>query len=201
MRRYDESIEVLKKGLELEAAFPEAHLELGRAYAAKAMYREAIAEYQRANKLGDLSYSLQINSGAAYAKMGERAQALSILKQLQTSSYVSPAQLAILYAALDRREEAFASLMKAYAEHDLWLQSLGVEPNYDSLRSDPRFADSCVRSVSRNKDEAQPQCSLVETEDTIYLRVPVPIQMRSPIKEKLMVSFVFLRTCRSPTLD
>lgn len=142
VRRYDEAIEVLKKGLELEPDFPEAHLELGRAYAAKAMYREAIAEYQRANKLGDLSYSLQIYSGATYAKMGEREQALSILKQLQTSSsYVSPAQLAILYAALDRREEAFASLMKAYAEHDLWLQSLGVDPNYDSLRSDPRFAD------------------------------------------------------------
>jgi tetratricopeptide (TPR) repeat protein len=106
------------------------------------MYREAIAEYQLANKLGDLSYRLQIYLGAAYAQMGEREQALSILKQLQTSSsYVSPAELAILYAALDRREEAFASLIKAYAEHDLWLQELGVEPNYDSLRSDPRFTD------------------------------------------------------------
>ena len=141
-RRYDESIEVLKKGLELEADFPEAHLELGRTYTAKAMYREAIAEYQRANKLGDLSYALQIYSGATYAKMGDREQALSILKQLQTStSYVSPAQLAILYAALDEPEQAFASLNAAYAAHDLWLQSLGVEPNYDSLRSDPRFTD------------------------------------------------------------
>ena len=55
--------------------------------------------------------------------MGEREQALSILKQLQTSSYVSPAQLAILYAALDRREEAFASLMKAYADHDMVAKS------------------------------------------------------------------------------
>lgn len=142
VRRYDESIEVLKKGLELEPSFPEAHLELGRTYAAKGMYREAISEYQLANKLGDLSYTLQIYSAAAYAKMGEREQALTILKQLQTStSYVSPAQLAILYAALDEREQAFASLNAAYAAHDLWLQSLGVEPNYDNLRLDPRFAD------------------------------------------------------------
>ncbi len=142
VRRYDEAIEVLKKAFELEPDFPTAHFQLGRAYAAKAMYREAIAEYLLANKLGDLSYSLQVYLGATYAKMGERERALGILKQLQTSTgYVSPGQLAILYAALDRREEAFASLMKAYAEHDLWLQELGVDPNYDSLRSDPRFDD------------------------------------------------------------
>jgi cytochrome oxidase Cu insertion factor (SCO1/SenC/PrrC family) len=61
---------------------------------------------------------------------------------LQTGNgYVSPAQLAILYAALDAREQAFASLKEAYDAHDLWLQNIGVDPNYDSLRSDPRFAE------------------------------------------------------------
>ena len=47
---------------------------------------------------------------------------------------------------LGEREQAFASLEKAYAAHDPNLQYLGVEPAFDSLRSDPRFQD-LVRRV------------------------------------------------------
>jgi hypothetical protein len=54
--------------------------------------------------------------------------------------------LAILYASLGEREQAFSSLERAYAAHDLLLQYLGVDPAYDSLRADPRFAD-LVRRV------------------------------------------------------
>ena len=61
---------------------------------------------------------------------------------MQTSKeYVSPAELSLLYAALGEREQAFASLEKAYAAHDLQLQFLGVDASFDSLRSDPRFQD------------------------------------------------------------
>jgi hypothetical protein len=59
-----------------------------------------------------------------------------------SETYVSPGELAILCVALGERERAFASLEKAYAAHDLQLQYLGgVEPAYDTRRSDPRFAD------------------------------------------------------------
>jgi hypothetical protein len=49
--------------------------------------------------------------------------------------------LGVIYVALGEREQAFASLEKAYAAHDNQLKYLGVEANYDSLRSDPRFQD------------------------------------------------------------
>jgi hypothetical protein len=66
--------------------------------------------------------------------MGERERALDILKGLQTrDSYVSPGQLAILYAALGELEQAFASLDRAYAERDPSLQFLKVDPAFDSL--------------------------------------------------------------------
>jgi hypothetical protein len=61
---------------------------------------------------------------------------------LQTSKeYVSPAELTVLYAALGEREQAFASLEKAYAAHDLQLQYLGADDSFDSLREDARFKD------------------------------------------------------------
>ena len=61
---------------------------------------------------------------------------------MQTSkTYVSPGELAVLYIALSDREQALKSLEKAFAARDLQLQFLAVDPSFDSLRSDPRFAD------------------------------------------------------------
>ncbi len=73
---------------------------------------------------------------------GKRNQALGILNEMQTTKeYVSPAELAVLYAGLGDKEQAFAALERAYAARDFQLQHLKVEAGYDSLRSDPRFAD------------------------------------------------------------
>jgi eukaryotic-like serine/threonine-protein kinase len=139
-RQYDQAIESLKKSLEIDQNYPYPHLFLGFTYAAKGMYREAIAAYQEAIRLGLDSPSTQINLGAAYARAGDRERAQAILKRLQTNrEYVSPGQLALLYGNMGEREQAFASLEKAYEEHDLQLQYLGVSPGYDPLRPDPRF--------------------------------------------------------------
>jgi tetratricopeptide (TPR) repeat protein len=110
---------------------------------AKGMYAEAISAYQQAIKTGgDNTAGAQIYLGAACAKAGEREKAQAILKRLQTSEeYVSPGELAILYASLGEREQAFSSLERAYAAHDLKFQYLGVDPAYDSVRGDPRFQD------------------------------------------------------------
>jgi serine/threonine protein kinase/Tfp pilus assembly protein PilF len=141
-RQYDQAIEALKKTLELDRNFPYAHLFLGYTDAAKGMYPEAIAEYLDAIRLGHDTPSRQIFLGAAYAGAGDRRQAEGILKRLQTSKeYVSPGELAVLYGALGERDQAFASLEKAYEAHDLQLQYLGVSPTFDPLRSDPRFQD------------------------------------------------------------
>jgi hypothetical protein len=39
------------------------------------------------------------------------------------------------------RDEAFQWLEKAYHERSAWLVCARVDPKYDNLRSDPRFAD------------------------------------------------------------
>jgi len=121
---------------------PDAHYILGYIYIAEGLFSEAIAEYQETIKLGLDIPGPQIYQGVAYARKGETEQARKILKQLQKSKeYVSPAELAILYAALDEHEQAFAALEKAYTIHDLQLQTLAVDAAYDPLRSDPRFQD------------------------------------------------------------
>jgi len=49
--------------------------------------------------------------------------------------------LALVYAGLGEKDQAFAWLEKAYEEHSFQMQYLKVEPRWDNLRSDPRFAD------------------------------------------------------------
>ena len=103
---------------------------------------DAIAAYQKAITLGLDTPATQIALGAAYAQAGDHARARAVLARLQSrTDYVSPGELAILLAALGERDEAFASLEKAHAAHDLQLQYLGVSAGFDPLRSDPRFQD------------------------------------------------------------
>ena len=139
-RRYDESVETLNRALEMDPNFAFAHLYLAYNYAAKKSFDEAIAEYEKAAELGKDSPSLQIYLGAAYAGKGERRRASAILKKLLSSeSYVSNGESAILYAALGKRRQAFDALDKAFAERDLQLQYLNVDPAFDALRDDKRF--------------------------------------------------------------
>jgi tetratricopeptide (TPR) repeat protein len=140
--RFDEAIRQLQHVIELQPDFSFAHYLLGVAYAMKGMYPEAIAEYQKFSSIEEEKTENQIYLGYSYAMSGQREKALAILNKLKTTKdYVSPAELAILYIGLGDKEGAFQELERAYGAHDLQMQYLKVEPHYDSLRSDPRFAD------------------------------------------------------------
>lgn len=146
-RRHDEAMELSLKIFEMDQNSGLAHYALAVSYAGKGMYREAINKHLEAVKLGGDSPTDQIYLGMLYAKADQRKKAQEILKQLElTTEYVSPAELAILYAALGERERAFASLERAFVAHDLQLQYLGAEPTYDTLREDARFKDLMHRT-------------------------------------------------------
>ena len=146
-RRYDQAIEQLKKTFEIQPDYAYATIFLGYVYSVNGMYPEAVVEFKKAQSLGADDASLQCYLGYALAQAGQRPEAEVILKQLQTTKvYVSPGELAVLYAGLGEREQAFQSLERACAEHDPQTQYLKVEPHYDSLRTDPRFAQ-LIRKV------------------------------------------------------
>lgn len=144
-RRYDESIRQLQRVVEL-ANFADAHFFLGRNYAMKMMYAEAIVEYEKYISLEREDTSVQTYLAYTYAMSGKRGKALAILNKLRTTMYVSAAELAIVYAGLGEKEQAFQSLKRACDAHDPNMQGIKSEPHYDSLRSDSRFVE-LVRCV------------------------------------------------------
>jgi serine/threonine-protein kinase len=61
------------------------------------------------------------------------------LEEARANGYVPPALLARVYASLGDVERALASLQEAKAEHAFSLLFLAIDPDYEPLRSDPRF--------------------------------------------------------------
>ncbi len=49
--------------------------------------------------------------------------------------------MAVFYAKLNERDEAFRWLEKAFEDRDAGMAFLKVAPEWDNLRSDPRFQD------------------------------------------------------------
>lgn len=82
--------------------------------------------------------------GHVYAVAGRRADAEKLLAELQEEAkhtYVSPCHIARIYEGLGDKDEALRWLERAWAERDNNLIDVKVNPQYDSLHSDPRFAD------------------------------------------------------------
>jgi TolB-like protein/Tfp pilus assembly protein PilF len=144
LRHYDEAIEALRKTVELDQTFWLSHNFLGRAYEQKGRMPEAVAEFQRAIQLEPAAAENRSMLGHAYAVSGKKAEALKIidgLKELSKSVYVAPYTIAIVYAGLGDKDQAFAWLDRAYDDRSGYLTWLTTDPQLDGLRSDPRFAD------------------------------------------------------------
>jgi hypothetical protein len=69
---------------------------------------------------------------------------LEVLKELKArsdSSYVSPFDIATIYAGLGDRTKTFEYLEKAYQGRVPYLVYLAVDPHFDAFRTEPRFQD------------------------------------------------------------
>ena len=131
----------------MDPNFFRAYIWLGRALEEKGRYVEAIAQFQKARQLDDTPIVLAV-IGHAYAASGRKSDAqrvLDELKELSKRIYVDSYFVAAIHASLGNKDEAFKELETAREERSTWLGRLKVEPNFDSLRSDPRFTNLVQR--------------------------------------------------------
>ncbi len=141
-RQYDRVIEQCHKTLDFDPNFPLAHFHMGRAYVEKGMYKEAIAEFERANTSAGGSPAMVMAVGYAHGRAGNRAEArraLAELQRLASSRYVPALYFAAIYTGLGDTAQALTWLNRAYQERTDYLVYLRVEPMADSLRADPQF--------------------------------------------------------------
>ncbi len=148
MRRYDEAIAQHRKALDLDPNAAWIRHDMAYAYTLKGAYAQAIAEDDKipvqAKVVAAENKLIASGIGWIYAVSGRRADALKIAEQfkdLASHAYVDFYQVAEIYAALDDKDEAFRLLEKAYEEHSSNMPFLAVDPFWDGIRSDPRYAD------------------------------------------------------------
>jgi len=153
-RQYEDSIHMARDFL---ARVPDDMWEwaiLGWDYEQKGMHDQAIASFKKAVELTKnnaplLTSFFVAGLGHAYAVAGRRSDAETVLQELlerARQSYVSPFDIALIYAALGEKDAALAWMTKAVAERSTWLVYSKWEPRLDPLRNDSRFQD-LVRRV------------------------------------------------------
>ena len=145
-RKFDEAI---AQSRQVSATFPTAHYWIGVAYLGKGMNQEAIAELESVKDLLVAKSFL----GYAYGVSGRTQEAQDVLaefKQLSSKRPISPYYLALVYAGLGKKDQAFTLLEAAYKEHSRPLGGLKSTPAWDRLRSDPRFGDLLRRIGLQN---------------------------------------------------
>ncbi len=138
-RRYDLATEQLRKTLELDPNYGVAHSTLSKVYEAQGMYEESLSERLKGLPPETVAQLKQI-----YAASGIKGVWKNRLEQLlerSKNNYVSPADIALFYARLNEKDQAFAWLEKALAERSILFNYLVADPRFDNLRGDPRLAD------------------------------------------------------------
>ncbi|GGH05712.1 TPR end-of-group domain-containing protein [Silvibacterium dinghuense] len=144
-RQYDEAFAQIQRANSFAPNPAETIFPLGVIYAEQGQYQQAIDELK---KLGDTPHALG-HAGNAYARMGQPAQARKMIENLEAhvqKEGVGRYEIALVYAALGEKDQAFAWLEKSLDAHDKGLTFLKVDPCLDPLRNDPRFQD-LVRRV------------------------------------------------------
>ena len=147
-RRFDVTIEQNKEALELDPSYAIALVNIGRAYEQMGMHQQARAAFQEILTAAPEDPAILALMGHEYAVSGDKVNANRILTKLtdvSTRKYVPAIYFAVVYIGLNRKDDAFRWLDKAYDERCEYLVYLGSEPMADPLRGDPRFASLLAR--------------------------------------------------------
>jgi TolB-like protein/Flp pilus assembly protein TadD len=142
-RRYDQAIAALRKPLDLEPNFAPAHYYLGLCYLMQERRDEAEAEFEKALAIVPNTPDFIALLGYTNAVAGRRDQAqrrLEELNQVAKRRYVAPLNFAAIYIGLGERDLAFKMLENCNEECAPWLRGLKIDPLFDGLCADPRFA-------------------------------------------------------------
>jgi tetratricopeptide (TPR) repeat protein len=142
-RDFDAALDQCDHTIELNPHFSPAYLTLGLVQEQRRDFDESAAAFQRAIQLAPLSPRLHAALGSTWALSGQKNAAVKALKKLQAIAkerYVSPFEFASFHFAIGQTDRGFTWLSKACDDRCFELIALKVDPRFDALRRDKRFA-------------------------------------------------------------
>jgi tetratricopeptide (TPR) repeat protein/serine/threonine protein kinase len=142
--RFDDAIAQCHKALELDPGGVAAHTILRWAYERKGMTAEALAAYDQERVFAGETPTTHAKRAHVLAATGHSDQAREILAEIisrRDEQWVTAYEIAVIYALLGDRDNAFQWLRQAEREHAVGFTFARVDPHLESLRSDPRFQE------------------------------------------------------------
>jgi serine/threonine protein kinase/tetratricopeptide (TPR) repeat protein len=139
---YDGCIAPAQRALEIDPNYVVANFILAECYQGKGMDKEAMEAGARAITIGvPPAFAAEIKQ--ALATGGMKGFLRWEIEQSSNPASPGPDHLSVAsaFSTLGDRDKAFLWLNKAYDARQVGLIFLRVDPAYDSLRSDPRYAD------------------------------------------------------------
>jgi eukaryotic-like serine/threonine-protein kinase len=146
-RKYDQAVEQYHRVLELDPGSNQVHVGMTIALSLQGDYEHALDEWERAQAPLNPGDTAQLQADVAEVRRalrnsGSKGYWQATLKFfLRHPGMGDPYPLAIAYTALGDKDRAFERLEKMYELHGYSILQLKVDPYFDPLRSDPRFAD------------------------------------------------------------
>ena len=143
-RQYETAVDQLKKTLDMDPNFANAHAQLRVAYRDMGKYDLWLEEWRKsATAFNDQDDLAILNEVAhAYAQSGYAAASKrnsELQEQLARRRYVDPALVAYEYAYAGDKDKAFTWLEKAASEKSSALQVIKTARSLDKWRSEPRY--------------------------------------------------------------
>ncbi len=143
-RQYDQAIAQCTKALEIDPNFHWAYDAMGLVYLQKGAFEQSLESLRRAVAFSETSIDYSCHLAQAYALAGMNKEALEILDVLLVRSetgYVPLHEMALIYKALGRRDQALAFLERAAEEQLSIVTPSRMDPRWDTLRVDPLFTE------------------------------------------------------------
>lgn len=140
-RQFDKAILQCQKALEIDSNYVGARGMLVRNYIQLEKYEDAIKQSKILISLSGGNAG-KVDLARAYALSGKHDEAEIILNEFierQNQTHVISSSLAKIYLALDRKDQALEWLEKGLLNHEYHLIHLKEDPQWDDLRSEPRF--------------------------------------------------------------
>jgi TolB-like protein/Tfp pilus assembly protein PilF len=140
-REWDRAIEHCRNALELD---PQswAHMLLGACSFHMGKHDDAIRAIETLAQVTGRSAFALGGLGWVYARTGRTGEALTLLQELRERAreqYVPSWSVAAIYLGLGEMDTAFEWFEKAVDEREPLMLHVHVHPNYDPLRSHPRY--------------------------------------------------------------
>jgi tetratricopeptide (TPR) repeat protein len=151
-REFDAAIMQGEKTIDMDEICHRAQHYIGTAHLALGDAETALTWYRRAQSLERAPRSYDAMIVRALAALGQKEEAEAILVRLEDEAkkqYLRGEVLAMGYAATGNLDGAFACLERAYQDRSAGLLYLHLDPCYEPLRNDPRYADLIKRIGGR----------------------------------------------------